>query len=97
MEPTAKTTAATAVSDSEPSPTPSHSAEATLLVEESAFADFAETRASVHGAEKPNRAKVIDALHEFCEDGTPFDISKTDALNENLDVIAEREACPISK
>lgn len=94
VEPTATVTV-TATPEPEPTPEPAPSDKpSSLIVEDSAFADFAETRASVHGAKKPNREKVIDALYEFCEDGTPFDVSKTDALNENLDAIAKKEACP---
>ncbi|HJX78554.1 hypothetical protein [Glutamicibacter sp.] len=60
---------------------------------ENQFADFAELRAQVHGAETPNPDQVIDALHEFCEAGEPFDVSATQDLNKNLDAIAPDAYC----
>lgn len=60
---------------------------------EEMFADFAETRAIAHDAKKPNRAKVIDALKKFCEDGKPFKVSTSAALNENLAADAKRFQC----
>lgn len=60
---------------------------------ENQFADFAELRAQVHGAETPNAEKVIDGLHEFCEDGEPFNVSATQDLNKNLDAIAPDAYC----
>lgn len=60
---------------------------------EQGFADFAETRSSVHSAKVPNRAKVIDSLHKFCESDEPIKVSSTQELNENLEVIAERTTC----
>lgn len=60
---------------------------------EQGFADFAETRASVYAVKIPNRAKVIESLHKFCESDESIKVSSTQELNENLEIIAERSTC----
>ncbi len=60
---------------------------------ESEFADFAESRAKVHSAKSPDRELVIQSLHEFCEEGDGFSVSKTRALNDNLENVADRIYC----
>lgn len=60
---------------------------------EEQFADFAELRAEMNAAKKPDRNKVINGLNEFCESGKPFDISETQDLNTNLDFVADSTYC----
>lgn len=67
-------------------------AEPVEAVEEQ-FADFAELRAPMNEAKMPDRDKVIDGLHDFCEDGKTFNVSKTEDLNKNLDAVAEMAYC----
>ena len=63
-------------------------------VAEEKFADFAIARADVHSAKvAPSPSDSIDALHEYCENGTPIKVSKTEALNENLEIVADRAYC----
>lgn len=60
---------------------------------EGQFADFAELRAEVHGAKKPERTKVISELHANCDSGSSIKVSSTKALNENLEKIADSTYC----
>lgn len=60
---------------------------------EEQFADFAELRAEMHAATKPDRVEVISDLHKFCDSGASFDVSKTEDLNVNLDVVADSTYC----
>lgn len=41
----------------------------------------------------PADQDVIDALHAFCEDGTPMKLSPTEKLNDNLESIASSNTC----
>lgn len=81
------------VSPSEPAVTIQQAPAQSNDAAEEMFADFAESRAVAHDAKKPNRAKVIDALQAFCENGKPFKVSTSAALNENLAADAERFQC----
>lgn len=74
-------------------PTPSveasaKQAEAIELVENQ-FADFAEIRYGGYTSVKPDRADVIEGLHEFCESEKPIDVSDSKEFNENLEMSAE--------
>lgn len=63
-------------------------------VAEEKFADFAIARADVHSAKiAPSPSDSIDALHEYCDNGTPIKVSKTEALNENLEIVADKAYC----
>lgn len=106
---TAESTGQTVTSSSSPSPVESNAVSEAIALPpgveadevpvetvefvENQFVDFAELRAQVHGAETPNPEKVINSLHEFCEDGEPFNVSATQDLNKNLDAIAPDAYC----
>ncbi|WPR65257.1 hypothetical protein SLW73_02650 [Glutamicibacter protophormiae] len=64
-----------------------------IEIVENQFAGFAETRASVHSADVPDRKKLITALHAFCGAETPFTVSEVQALNNNLESVAESTYC----
>lgn len=41
----------------------------------------------------PAEKDAIDALHAFCEDGTPMKLSSAKKFNENLESIATSDTC----
>lgn len=42
---------------------------------------------------EPEEQDVINALHAFCEDGTPMKLSSAEKLNDNLESIASSNTC----
>lgn len=67
-------------------------------VAEDKFANFAIARADVHSAQvAPSPSDSIEALHEYCEDGNPIKVSKTEALNKNLEIVADKAYCELVK
>jgi len=92
---TAAPTAPTPTASASPKPSTSVNPNAQA---EKLFAEFAVTRAGAHGASEKLKTKdTVKALHSFCEDGKPFKISKTEALNKNLEVVAEDTYCNMLK
>ncbi|WP_190263682.1 hypothetical protein [Glutamicibacter nicotianae] len=96
-EPTATVTVTATPSETSTNPTPpSLPAEAEVPAEqvEKQFVEFAHTRADVHGA-TINRTpeEIVDSLHAYCDDGEAIKISKSKALNENMDFIVDKQLC----
>jgi hypothetical protein len=61
---------------------------------EKMFYEFALTRATAHDVPKDPTAKAVAAaLHSFCEDGKPFNVSTSSVLNDNLQRIADKSYC----
>lgn len=61
---------------------------------EKQFTEFALMRSDVHGVSvKPSAKEVVAGLYAFCDDGKPFKVSKSSALNKNLDMVADTAYC----
>lgn len=87
-----KSSPAAVVSES-PKPTVKKTENPNERVEQQ-FVDFAETRADVHGATVNRKPKeIVESLHAYCEDGQSIEISKSKDLNDNMEFIADKQAC----
>lgn len=61
--------------------------------EEYAFTIYAHGQIAGSKVELPNIPEVVDALHNYCDDGEPFDISNERDINESLTKVADAQAC----
>lgn len=79
----------------DPSPSsPADVAEAERKQAEKNFVNFADIRSGAHAAKVNKDSKeIVDQLHAFCDSGEPIDVSSTDSLNENLEIVAEDSYC----